>query len=160
MNMEYCPESWLDASQVVERLHVATGLRVGCRALLKLCQAEVCRVYIDCSFAPGVVSSDQLFVRRIRGAAHCELLDVADADVSIAESGGAQLLTVSGGVVVRGSARVYSSEEPRPCREEGIWRLTLGGVPRVLHFSPADVEGLVERIREGERQLQARRASA
>lgn len=160
MNMEYCPESWLDASQVVERLYVATGLRIGCRALLKLCQAEVSRVYIDCSFAPGVVSSDQLFVRRIRGAAHCELLDVVDADLGIVESGESWVLTVSGSVVVRGPAWVYSSEEPQPCREEGIWRLSLGGVSRVLHFSPADVEALVERIREGERRLQVHRASA
>lgn len=161
MDMEYCPESWLDTAQALERLRTLTGLMIGGRELLKLCQAEVCRAYIDCSFATGVVSADQLLVRRIRGAGHCELLDAADANTSVAEFAGLPVLTVSGSVIVRGAAWVYSSEQPRPSREEGIiWRITLGGVPRVLYFKPDEIAALAERIKEGEQELLARRASA
>lgn len=160
MDMEYCPESWLDTSQALERLRTLTGLNIGCRGLLKLCQAEVCRAYLDCSFATGVVSADQLFVRRIRGAGHCELLDAGDPGLCVAKETATPTLTVSGSVVVCGPARVYSSEQKQPSHEEGIWRITLGGVCRVLYFKPEDIQALAERIKEGEQKLEVRQASA
>lgn len=158
MDMENCPESWLDAAQALERLQALTGLALGSRGLLKLCQAELCRAYIDCSFAIGEVDAEQMFVKRIRGAGHCELLDAGDP--SVAGAGAPPALKVCGSVLVRGTAWVYSTEQAHPSREEGIWRMALGGLWRSLYFRPADIQALAERIREGEQRLQARRVSA
>lgn len=156
MDMAYCPESWLDASQALDRLRELTGLSLGSRQLLTLCQAELCRVFIDCSFAHGVVDAEQMFVRRIRGIGCCQLLDGGEWR----EESASGMLTVSGSVVVYGSVWVYEAEQGRPGREEGVWRMSLGVLSRRLYFSPGDLLGLAERIREGEQRLQARRASA
>ncbi|MCQ4345918.1 hypothetical protein NGA35_00440 [Pseudomonas stutzeri] len=160
MEREDCPSAWLDTAQALERLRTLTGLTIGCRGLLKLCQAELCRAYVDCSFATGEVSAEQLLVRRIRGAGHCELLDVGAPGSSVAEAPESRALIVGGSVVVCGVAWVYSTEQARPSREEGFWRVDLGGLQRPLYFRAEDIAVLAERIREGERQLQARRASA
>lgn len=160
MDRDYSPQSWLDASQALELLRTSTGLQIGCRELLKLCRAELCRAYIDCSFAVGVVCADQLLVSRIRGDGYGELLDAAEAHTRLVEFAGIPMVTVGGSVIVRGSAWVYASEQPRPVRDEGIWRFALGGVPRLVHFRPEEIAALAGRIRTGEQPLQIRRASA
>lgn len=159
MNMEYCPESWLNTSQALERLRTLTGLTMGSRELLTLCQAELCWAYIDCAFATGVVYADQLFVRKIRGVGHCELLDIGDSSPCVAEAAGAPALTVSGSVIVRGIVWVYSSEQTRPTREEGIWRLDLGALCRPLYFKPADIVALAASIGNGGRPSREQRTS-
>lgn len=156
MDRGYCPGSWLDTSQALDLLRELTGLPLDSRQLLTLCQAELCRAYLDCSFAHGLVDAEQMFVRRIRGIGLCQLLDGGEQS----EVDDAHTLTAGGTVIVRGGVWVYTAEQAHASREEGIWRMNLGGQRRQLYFRPADLQDLVERIREGEQRLQARRASA
>lgn len=157
MDWEDCPaESWLDVPQALERLRELTGLSLNGRQLSSLCRAELCRVYVDCSFAHGVVGAEQMFVRRIRATGRCQWLEGGEWR----EAADPALLTLAGSVVVRGCAWVYVAERRRPGREEGIWRMSLAGQQRQLYFRPADLQALAERIREGAQRLQALRASA
>ncbi len=147
MNMDSAVLPWLNSAQALCSLHTMTGITMTDRELLKLCATEVCRVHVDCSFAAGPAPDNQLFVRKVRGAGYCELLE-ADA-LTVSDSGSEPLLGVSGTAIVRGSAWVYSSEGQRPEREDGIWRMDLGSRCRTLYFSPVDLQALAATLNGG-----------
>lgn len=152
MDRAYCQDAWLDATQALERLRELTGLSMGCRVLLNLCRAELCRVFVDCTFAHGVVGNEQLFVRRIRAIDSCLLLEGGE----LRESPGAEPGLV-GSAVVSGAVWLYEDGQDRPTREEGIWRLNLGAIPRPLYFIADDLESLAVQIRERGERLRASR---
>ncbi len=147
--MDCAYQPWLNSAHALARLRALSGRELSLGQLQALCASELCQVYVDCSFAAGPAPEDQLFVRKIRGAGHCELLEADDLAAFAPTSGATPLLGVRGAVVVRGSAWVYSSERPRPGREDGIWRIGLGALPRPLLFRPADIQALAERLADG-----------
>ncbi|MNZ71372.1 hypothetical protein D3C78_897320 [compost metagenome] len=149
MNMDSAVLPWLNSAQALRSLHTMTGITLTGRELLELCTTEVCRDYVDCSFAVGPAPDNQLFVRKVRGAGYCELLEADGLSVFLPDSGSEPLLGVSGTAIVRGSAWVYSSEGQRPEREDGIWRMDLGSRCRTLYFSPADLKALAATLNGG-----------
>lgn len=149
MNMDSAVLPWLNSAQALCSLHTMTGITMTDRELLKLCATEVCRVHVDCSFAAGPAPDNQLFVRKVRGAGYCELLEADALTVFVSDSGSEPLLGVSGTAIVRGSAWVYSSEGQRPEREDGIWRMDLGSRCRTLYFRSADLQALATTLNGG-----------
>lgn len=148
--MECAYQPWLNSAQALGKLQGLTGVALTREQLRELCASEVCRSHVDCSFAAGPAPDDQLFVRKIRGAGYCELLDADDITSFVPNGDQAPLLGVKGALVVRGCAWVYSSEGPRPGRENGIWRISLGELCRPLYFAPADIQALAARLASGE----------
>ncbi|MNZ89266.1 hypothetical protein D3C78_1081780 [compost metagenome] len=160
MERNYRERPWLDSAEALDFLHELTGLARSADELLRLCDDESCIACIDCSFAVGPVSEDQLFVRKIRGAGYCELLDTSDVKLTLANSPSEPLLRVSGRAVVFGTAWVWSDHKASPVREEGIWRIDLCHLCRTLYFKPAEIEALAVRLQAGDQASQEQRASA
>lgn len=148
--MECAYQPWLNSAQALGQLQGLTGIELTSQQLHELCASEVCRSHVDCSFAAGPAPDDQLFVRKIRGAGYCELLDTDGVRQFVPDGGKEPLLGVKGALIVRGCAWVYSSEGPRPGRENGIWRINLGDLCRPLYFAPADIQALAARLTSGE----------
>lgn len=159
MERNYREQPWLDSAEALDFLHELTGLARSADELLKQCEAERCTACIDCAFAVGPVPEDLLFVRRIRGAGYCQLLESSDVQLSVSESGGEPLLRASGKVVVRGMVWVWSDDKASASREEGIWRLDLSHLRRTLYFNPAEIEALAARLQAGNPASQEQRAS-
>lgn len=159
MERNYRQRPWLDSAEALDFLHELTGLARSADELLEQCEAECCTAYIDCTFAVGPVSEDLLFVRRIRGAGYCQLLDASAATLSMTDSRSEPLLRVSGNVVVRGMVWVWSDDKSSASREEGIWRLELNHLCRTLYFRPAEIEALAARLQESGRTSKGQRAS-
>lgn len=160
MERNYRQQPWLDSAEALDFLHELTGLARSADELLKQCEAERCTAYIDCAFAVGPVPQDLLFVRRIRGAGYCTLLESGDVKLSLTASGGEPLLRVSGNVLVRGMVWVWSDDKASASREEGIWRIDLSHLSRTLYFQPAEIEALAVRLQAGHPASQEKRASA
>ncbi|SFQ50176.1 hypothetical protein SAMN05216229_12619 [Geopseudomonas sagittaria] len=160
MERNYRQQAWLDSAEALDFLHELTGLARSADELLKLCEAERCTAYIDCGFAVGPVPEDLLFVRKIRGAGHCELLEAGEVALSPSASRSEPLLRVSGHVLVRGMVWVWSDDKASASREEGIWRLDLSHLCRTLYFKPAEIEALAVRLQAGPLANREQRASA
>lgn len=144
---------WLDSEQAVVWLQELSGCPIGRRELLSLCEAERCRVYVDCSFASGPEPADQLLVGRIKGAGYGELLEAGEGLLSdCGESDGA-ISCVKGVLIVRGAVWVYGRAGGLPRLEEGIWRIDLRQRRRPLAFKPGDICQLAARLAEAERDL-------
>ncbi|SDS70172.1 hypothetical protein SAMN05216221_2415 [Pseudomonas oryzae] len=150
MTRDQARQGWLDSSAAVLRVHELTGIFLTNHELLELCAAERCVAHVDCAFAAGPAPADQLFVRKVKGAGHCELLEADGVIVAIPEGSAEPLLCASDRIIVRGTAWVYSSEDGRPNREDGIWCLDLGASIRPLGFRPDDVEQLAAAINDGD----------
>jgi len=159
MERNYREQSWLDSAEALDFLHELTGLARSADELLKQCEAERCTACIDCSFAVGPVPEDLLFVRKIRGAGYCEMLEASAVTLSLSDSRSEPLLRASGNVVVRGMVWVWSDDKASASREEGIWRLDLSHLCRKLYFKPAEIEALAARLQAGD-QASQERASA
>lgn len=149
METDYQQQAWLNAAQAVDVLQGLTGMAISQRKLAKLCEAEFCAAYVDCSFAAGPAPADQLFVRLIKGAGHCELLVSGETSLRVADTPAGPLLAVAGGIIVCGKAWVYARDHQRPSREEGVWRMEVSLPGRPLHFKPADLQALATRLGEG-----------
>lgn len=160
MERNYRQQAWLDSAEALDFLHELTGLARSADELLKQCEAERCTAYIDCAFAVGPVPEDLLFVRKIRGAGYCELLEAGEAALSLTASRSEPLLRVSGHVLVRGMVWVWSDDKASASREEGIWRLDLSHLCRTLYFKPAEIEALAVRLQAGHPASREQRASA
>ena len=126
-------------------------------SMLNLCVEEFCKSHVDCSFASGPAPENQLFVRKIRGAGHCELVETDGCLLALPAGSDHPLLCVSGEAVVHGPAWVYSSEGG-PSREDGFWRVDLGSQCRSLCFRPVDLEKLANALNGGEQALDAVRS--
>ena len=148
MSTDYKSQQWLDSVQALDYLYLLTGLALGSRELLNLCVEEFCKSHVDCSFASGPAPENQLFVRKIRGAGHCELVESDERLLGLPTGSEHPLLCVSGEAVVHGPAWVYSSEGG-PSREDGFWRIDLGSQCRPLCFRPSDLEKLAAVINGG-----------
>lgn len=159
MERNYRQRPWLDSAEALDFLHELTGLARSADELLKQCQAEHCTACIDCAFAVGPVPRDLLFVRRIRGAGYCQLLDASAVTLSMTDSGSEPLLRVGGHVVVRGMVWVWLDDKASASREEGIWRLDLSHLYRTLYFRPAEIEALAAQLLAGDQASQEQRAS-
>ncbi|MNQ30898.1 hypothetical protein D3C85_442560 [compost metagenome] len=159
MERNYREQPWLDSAEALDFLHELTGLARSADELLKQCEAERCTACIDCAFAVGPVPEDLLFVRRIRGAGYCQLLESSDVQLSVSESGGEPLLRASGKVVVRGMVWVWSDDKASASREEGIWRLDLSHLCRTLYFQPTEIEALAARLQASDPASPEQRAS-
>lgn len=149
MTRDQARQGWLDSSAALLRVHELTGIFLTNHELIELCAAELCVAHVDCSFAAGPAPADQLFVRKVKGAGHCELLESDAVIVAMPEGSPEPLLCASDRIIVRGSAWGYSSEDGRPSREDGIWFLNLGTSIRPLCFRPVDVELLAATINDG-----------
>lgn len=152
-------EPWLDSAQVIDYLHASSGIELTPAELLKLFDPEHHVAYLDCSFANVRPPRQQMFVRRVKGAGHGELLQLDKLRLCASGASGQPVLSVGGEVVVLGSAWVYSRAGGRPTLEEGLWQIDLGGLYRPLQFKPADVEHLAARISESQRSHLVRRAA-
>lgn len=151
MTKDAARQGWLNSSSALLRVHELTGIFLTNHELIELCEAELCHAHVDCSFAPGPAPTDQLFVRRVKGAGYCELLESDAVTVAVPPGGDEPQLFATGPLIVRGSTWVYSGEEGRrPAREDGIWRIDLGHSLRPLYFRPLDVELLAAAINDGD----------
>lgn len=151
MTRDQARQDWLNSAAALLRVHELTGIFLTNHELIELCAAELCRAHVDCNFAAGPAPADQLFVRKVKGADYCELLESDAVTVAVPEGSDDPLLCATGMLIVRGTAWVYSSEEARrPGREDGIWRLDLGRSIRPLCFAPLDVEQLAAAINAGD----------
>lgn len=143
-------QTWLNSTAALQRVQELTGIFLTSRELLHLCASEKCRAHVDCSFAAGPAPADQLFVRKVKGAGYCELLESDAVKLDVPNEGCEPLLCADGMLIVRGTAWVYSSEGGRPGREDGIWRIHLGATRRPLYFSSVDLELLAAVLNGGD----------
>ena len=159
MDRDYRRRPWLDSAEALNYLKELSGLRIGAEQLLTLCETEQCAAWIDCRFALSPVSAEQLLVRRARGAGHCQLLEAGEVRLAASAPAGTALLQVEGRVVVYGPAWVWSEDQARPQKEEGVWRISLRHLSRTLQFRPAELETLAGRLLVGDLACAGRRVS-
>lgn len=152
---DHARQIWLNSTAALQLLNELTGTALSGPELMFLCVSEQCRAYIDCSFAAGPAPADQLFVRKVKGAGHCELLEADNLTLSAPTGDGEAVLYAEGMAIVHGSAWVYSAEGGEPVREDGIWRINLARVSRPLCFRPVDLQSLAAAINAGELRRQA-----
>ncbi len=151
MKANFSLESWLDSAQVIDYIYELTGVELTDQLLLRMFSPEHHVAYIDCRFASGLAYQQQMFVRRIKGAGYCELLQADEMNLCVNGASGKPLLSLGGKAIVLGSAWGYSSAGGPPTLEEGIWQIDLGRLYRPLHFKPSDVEFLAARISKSHR---------
>lgn len=151
-------QPWLDSAEALDYLSELGVPELDVERLLALCEAEQCMAWIDCRFALSPVSAEQLLVRRVRGGGHCQLLEADEVRLCAAAAGVAHL-QVDGRVVVCGPAWVWSEDQVRPQKEEGIWRISLRHLSRPLLFRPAELDALAAQLRSGATACSGRRVS-
>ena len=121
MEANFSLEPWLDSAQVIYYIHELTGVELTDQLLLRMFSPEHHVTYVDCRFASGLAYQQQMFVRRIKGAGYCELLQADEMNLCINGASGKPLLSLVGKAIVLGSAWGYSSASKTPSCKPNSW---------------------------------------